>query len=119
MWASNKQGNSYACSATHGISNRKENSIRGGGRNSESRKVETVKDDIGQLLEKSRAVRKSCAEVFKRVLNVKDDRKIRRSIIVDGRRIPVLGEVNDRGMMIEQLHKAVNDLKADNVSGFD
>ena len=67
---------------------------------------ELVKDVNGQILRYDIEVRQTWAEYFEQVQDVRNIRKANRNVVGD-RRMPVLGELNERAISIEEVREAV------------
>ena len=71
---------------------------------------EMVKDGNGQILSDSVEVRRRWAEYFEEVLNVADVREANINVVGNWR-MPVLGDLNERAISLEEVREAVNDIK--------
>ena len=87
--------------------------VRKGG----SRTEETVKDVSGRLLRGNEA-RKRWAEYFEELLNVQEDRKAD-IVSVGGVQVPVMGEENEREITMEEVKRALNEMKGGKAPGMD
>ena len=68
-----------------------------------------VKDVNGQILRDGVEVRRRWAQYFEQVLNVADVREA--NIYVVGIwRMPVLGDLNERAISLEEVEEAVNEI---------
>ena len=79
---------------------------------------EMVKDVNGQILRDSVELTRRWAEYFEQVLNVEDVREANIDVSGDWR-IPVLGELNERAISIEEVREAVNKMKWGKAPGLD
>ena len=82
-----------------------------------SRTEETVKDVNGRLLRGNEA-RKRWAEYFEELLNVQEDREAD-IVAVGGVQVPVMGEENEREITIEEVKRALNEMKGGKAPGMD
>ena len=74
-----------------------------------SRTEETVKDVNGRLLRGNEA-RKRWAEYFEELLNVQEDREAD-IVVVGGVQVSVMGEENDREITIQEVKRALNEVR--------
>ena len=81
-------------------------------RKGEQARDEIVKDVNGQILQDGDEVKRRWAEFFEQVLHVEDVREAKINVNVDWR-MPVLG----RTISIEEVRKAVNEMKFDKAPG--
>ena len=77
-----------------------------------------VKDVNGQTLRDGVEVRKRWAEYFEQVLNVADVREVNINV-VGNFRTPVLGDLNERAISMEEVREAVNEMKSGKAPGLD
>ena len=70
---------------------------------------EMLKDVNGQILRDGVEVRRRWAEYFEQVLNVSDVRKANINVIGNWR-MPVLGDLNERAISLEEVGEAVNEM---------
>ena len=82
-----------------------------------SRTEETVKDVNGRLLRGNEA-RKRWAEYFEELLNLQEDREAD-IVAVGGVQVPVMGEENEREIIIEEVKRAFNETKGGKAPGMD
>ena len=76
-------------------------------RKGEQEREEMVKDVNGQILRDGVEVRRRWAEYFEQVLNVADVREANINVVGDWR-MPVLGDLNERAISLEEIGEAVN-----------
>ena len=76
-------------------------------RKGEQAREEMVKDVNGQILRDGVEVRKRWAEYFEQVLNVADVREANINVVGNWR-MPVLGDLNERALSLEEVGEAVN-----------
>ena len=87
-------------------------------RNGEQAREEMVKDVNGQILRDGVEMRRRWAEYFEQVLNIADVRE--ENINVVGKwRMPVFGELNERAIPLEEVGKAVKEMKSGKAPGLD
>ena len=87
-------------------------------RKGEQTREEMVKNVNGQILRDGVEVRRRYAEYFEQVLNVTDVREA--SINVVGNwRMPVLGDLNERTILLEEVGEAVNEMRSGKAPGLD
>ena len=72
---------------------------------------EMVKDVNGQILRDGVEVRRGWAEYFEQVLNVADVREANINVVGNWR-MPVLGDLNERAISLEEVGEAVNEIKS-------
>jgi len=89
--------------------------VRKGETGSEGR----VKDENGKLLVKGEEVRKRWAEYFEKLLNERDEREASIVAVSDGRRMPVLSEMNGSEITEREVNEAINEMKAGKAPGMD
>ena len=87
------------------------------------RKGEQTRDEImkyvnGQILRDGVEVRKRYAEYFEQVLNVADIREANINVVGNWR-MPVLGDLNERAISLEEVREAVNEMKSGKAPGLD
>ena len=87
--------------------------VRKGGLRTE----ETVKDINGRLLRGNKA-RKRWTEYFEELLNVQEDKEAD-IVAVGGVQVPVMGEENEREITIEEVKRALNEMKGGKAPGMD
>ena len=63
-------------------------------------------------------VRRKWAEYFEQVLNVTDDREANINVVGNWR-MPVLGDLNERAISMEEVGEAVNEIKSGKAQGLD
>ena len=78
-------------------------------RKGEQAREEMVNDVNGQLLCNGVDVRRKCVEYFEQVLNVADVREANINVVVNWR-MPVLGDLNERAISLEEVGEAVNEM---------
>ena len=78
-------------------------------RKGEQARDEILKDVNGQILRDGVEVRRRWAEYFKQVLNVTDVREANINVVGNWR-MPVLGDLNERAISLEEVRQAVNDV---------
>ena len=76
-----------------------------------------VKDVNGQMLREGVEVRSTWAEYFEQVLNAEDVREANVNVVRD--RMPMLGEVNESAISIEEVREAVKEMKLGKAPGLD
>ena len=72
----------------------------------------------GQILRDCVEVRRRWAEYFEQVLNVADVREANINAVGNWR-MPVLGDLNERSISLEEVGEAVNEMKSGMVPGLD
>ena len=77
-----------------------------------------VKDVNGQILSDGIEVRRRWAEYFEHVLNVADVREANINEVGNWR-MPVLGNLNERAISLDEVREAVNELKSGKAPGLD
>ena len=87
-------------------------------RKGEQVRDEMVKDVNGQILRAGVEVRKRWAEYFEQVLNVADVREANINVVGNWR-MPVLGDLNERAISLEEVREAVNEMKSFKAPGLD
>ena len=75
-----------------------------------------VKEVNGQILRDGVEVRRRWAEYFEHVLNVADVREANTNVVGNWR-MPVLGDLNERAMSLEEVREAVNEMKSAKAPG--
>ena len=80
-------------------------------RKGEQAREEMVKDVNGQILRVGVEVRRRLTEYFEQVLNVADVRKANINVVGNWR-MPVLGDLNEKAISLEEVGKAVNEMKS-------
>ena len=76
-------------------------------RKGEQAREKMVKDVNGQILRDGIEVRRRWAEYFAQVLNVADVREANINVVGNWR-MPVLGDLNERAISLEEVGEAVN-----------
>ena len=79
---------------------------------------EMVKDVNGQMLRYDVQVRTRWAGYFEQVLNVPDVREANINVVGNWR-MPVLGDLNERAISLEEVGEALNEMKSGNAPGLD
>ena len=79
-------------------------------RKGEQAKDEMVKDAHGQILRDGVQVRWR-AEYFEQILNAADVREANINVVGNWR-MPVLGDLNERAISLEEVGEAVNEMKS-------
>ena len=87
-------------------------------RKGEQAREEMVKDVNGQILRDGVEVRMRWAQYFEQVLNVEDVREANINV-VGNCRMPVLGDLNERAISLEEVRDAVNEMKSGKAPGLD
>ena len=87
-------------------------------RKGEQAREEMVKDVNGQILRDGVQVRRRWAEYFEQVLNVADVRETNVNVVGNWR-MPVLGDLNERAISLEEVGEAVNEMKSGKAPGLD
>ena len=87
-------------------------------RKSEQARGEMVKDVNGQIFREGVEVRRRWAEYFEQVLNVADVREANINVVGNWR-MSVLGDLNERAILLEEVREAVNEMKSANAPGLD
>ena len=82
-------------------------------RKGEQARDEMVMDVNGQILRDGVEGERRWAEYFKQVLNVADDREANINVV------SVLGDLNERAILLDELREAVNEMKSGKVRGLD
>ena len=87
------------------------------------RKDEQARDDMvnyvnDQILRDGVKVRRRRAEYFEQVLNVADVREANNNVVGNWR-MPVLGDLNERAMSLDEVGEAVNEMKSGKAPGLD
>ena len=82
-----------------------------------SRTKETVKDVNGRLL-RGNETRKRWAEYLEELLNVQEDREAD-IVALWGVQVLVMGEENEREITVEELKRALNEMKGGKAPGMD
>ena len=85
-------------------------------RKGEQAREEMVKDVNGQILRDSVEVRRRWAEYFQQVLNVADVR-VANINVVGNWRMPMLGDLNERAISLEEVREAVNEMRSGKAPG--
>ena len=80
-------------------------------RKGEQAREEMVKDVNGQILRDGVEVRRRWAEYFEQVLNVADVMEVNINVVGNWR-MPVLGDLNQRAILLEEVGEAVNEMKS-------
>ena len=84
----------------------------------EQAREEMVRDVNGQILRDGVEVRRRWAEYFEQVLNVADARE-EYIDVVGNWRMPVLRDLNERAISLDEVGEAVNEMKSGKVPGLD
>ena len=84
----------------------------------EQTRKEMVKNVNGQILRDGVEVRRRYAEYFEQVLNVTDVREANINVVGNWR-MPVLGDLNERTILLEVVGKAVNEMRSGKAPGLD
>ena len=79
---------------------------------------EMVKEANGQILRDCVKVRRRWAEYFEQVLNVADAREANTNVVGNWR-MPVLGDLNERAISLEEVGEALNQMKSAKAPGLD
>ena len=87
-------------------------------RKGEQAREEMVKDVSGQILRDGVEVRRRWAEYFEQVLNVADVREANINA-VGNFRMPMLGDLNERAISLEEVGEAVNEMRSGKAPGLD
>ena len=87
-------------------------------RKGEQARGEMVKDLNGQILRDDVEVRRRCAEYFEQSLNAADVREANINVVGNWR-MPVLGDLNERAISLEEVGDAVNEMKSGKAPGLD
>ena len=87
-------------------------------RKDEQAREEMVKEVNGQILRDGVEVRRKWSEYFKHVLNVADVREANINVVGNWR-MPVLGDLNERAISLEEVGQAVNEMKSGKAPGLD
>ena len=87
-------------------------------RKGEQAREEMVKDVNGQILPDGVEVRRRWAKYFWQVLNVADVREAKVNVVGNWR-MPVLGDLNERAISLEEVREAVNEMKSGKAPGLD
>ena len=87
-------------------------------KNSDS-EVVRVKDENGNVVGGEQEVKERWKRYFDSLLNVVDEREANVIAIGNGRRMPVLNDMNDKCIGEEEVRKAVNEMKEGKAPGLD
>ena len=87
-------------------------------RKCEHAREEMVKGVSGQVLRDGVEVRRRWAQYFGQVLNVADVREANINVVGNWR-MPVLGDLNERAISLEEVRKAVNKMRSGKAPGLD
>ena len=87
-------------------------------RKGEQTREEMVKDVNGQIVRDGVEVRRRWAEYFEQVLNVADVREVNINVVGNWR-MPVLGDLNERAISLEEEEEAVKEIKSGKAPGLD
>ena len=79
---------------------------------------EMVKDVNGQILRDGVKVRRRSAGYFEQGLNVADDREANIKAVGNWR-MPVLGDLNEKAISLEEVGDSVNEIKSGKARGLD
>ena len=88
-----------------------------GKRKREHARDEMLKDINGKILRDGGEVRSSWAEYFEQVLHVADVREANINV-VGYWRMPVLGDLNERAVSLEEVGEAVNEMNLVRLQGW-
>ena len=80
-------------------------------RKGEQAREEMIKDVNGQILRDDVVVRRRWAEYVKEVLNVTDVREANINVVGNWQ-MPVLGDLNERAISLEEVGEAVNEMRS-------
>ena len=86
-------------------------------RKGEQAREEIVKDVNGEILRDGVEVRRM-AEYFEQVLNVAEVREANINVVGNWR-MPVVGDLNERAISLEEVEEAVNEMKSGKAPGLD
>ena len=86
-------------------------------RNGEQARKEMVKYINGQILRDGVEVSRRWAEYFEQVLNVADVREANINVVGNWR-MPVLGNLKERAISLEEVGEAVNEMKSGKAPGW-
>ena len=75
-----------------------------------------VKDVSGQILRDGVEVRRRWAQHFEQVLNVADVREANINVVANWR-MPVLGDFNEKAILLEEVGEAVNEMRSGKAPG--
>ena len=75
-------------------------------------------DVKGQMLRDGAEMRRKRAEYFEQVLNVADVREANINVVGNWR-MPVLGDLNERVVSLEEVGEAVNEMRSSKAPGLD
>ena len=87
-------------------------------RKGEQARDEMVKYVNGQILPDGVEVRRRWAEYFEQVLNVADVREANINVVGNWR-TPVLGNLNERAISLEDMWEAMNEMKSGKAPGLE
>ena len=87
-------------------------------RKGEQAREEMVKVVNGQILRDGVEVRRRWAQYFEQGLNVADVREANINVVGNWR-MPVLGDLNERAISLEEVREAVNEMKSGKAPGLD
>ena len=87
-------------------------------RKGEQPRDKMVKNLNGQIFRDCEEVRKRWAEYFVQVLNVADDREANIDVVGNWL-MPMLGDLNERAISLEEVGEAVNGMKFGKAPGLD
>ena len=87
-------------------------------RKDEQAREEMVKDVNGQIFRDGVEVRRRWAEYFEQVLNVTDVTGANINVVGNWR-MPVLGDLNEIAISLEEVGEAVNEMKSGKAPGLD
>ena len=87
-------------------------------RQGEQARKEMVKDVNGQILRDGVEVRRRWAEYFEQLMNVVDAREANINVVGNWR-MPVLGDLNERAISLEEVGEAVNEMKSGKAPALD
>ena len=87
-------------------------------RKGEQAREEMVKDVNGQILRDGLEVRRRWAQYFEQVLDVAEVREANINVVGNWQ-MPVLGDLNERAISLEEVGEAVNEMKSGKAPGLD
>ena len=87
-------------------------------RKGEQAREEMVKDVNGRILRDGVEMRRRWPECFKQVLNVADVREANINVVGNWR-MPVLEDLNERAISLEEVVEAVNEMRSAKAPGLD
>ena len=87
-------------------------------RKSEHTRDEMVMDVNDQILHDGVEVRRRWAKYFEQILNVANAREANINVVGNWR-VPVLGDLNERAISLQEVREAVNEIKSGKAPGLD